>query len=147
MSDTVDEIDRTIADPRVAIFEIANTSASTVAEQIDEVIEHAATVAITLCTDSETYSLTVSDDVVGVGSPGARGNGLDDLAARTHQVGGTVQVQSHPDQGTTLTWNAPRQTARSHGSRDQISEAAGDRGGSHGQDRDRQHREPCPAIR
>ena len=191
VSDTVDELDRTIADLRVAIFELTNVSASTVAEQIDEVIEHAAvqlafaptividgdvdsipaelrehlvpaltealsnvarharaaTVSIALRIDSETISLTVVDDGVGIGSTGTRGNGLDNLAARAHEVGGTVSIQSHPDRGTTLTWTTPRQTATSHPNRDQISEAAGDRSDSHSQHRDHQHREPRPAIR
>jgi len=191
VSDTVDELDRTIADLRVAIFELTNVSASTVAEQIDEVIEHAAvhlalaptivivgdvdsipaelcehlvpaltealsnvarhahaaTVAIALRIDSETISLTVTDDGVGIGSTGARGNGLDNLAARAHQVGGTISIDSHANQGTTLAWTTPRRMATSHGDRDQISEATGDRGDSHSQHRDRQHRQPRPAIR
>jgi len=190
VSDTVDELDRTIADLRVAIFELTNVSTSTVAEQLGEVIEHAAvhlafaptividgdvdsipaelcehlvpaltealsnvarhahaaTVTIALRIDSETISLTVTDDGVGIGSTGARGNGLDNLAARAHQVGGTISIDSLPDTGTTLTWTTPCQTTRSHWIRDEISEAAGDRGDTHSRHRDHQDREPRPAI-
>jgi len=190
VSDTVDELDRTIADLRVAIFDLTNVSASTVAEQIEEVIEHAAvhlafapiividgdvdsipaelcehlvpaltealsnvarhahaaTVTIALRVDSETISLTVTDDGVGIGPTGARGNGLDNLAARAHQVGGTISIDSLPDTGTTLTWTTPRQTTRSHWIRDEISEAPGGRGDNHSQQRDHQDREPRPAI-
>jgi len=200
VSDTVDELDRTIADLRVAVFELTNASASTVAEQIDEVIEHAAvhltfaprividgdvdsipaelcehlvpvltealsnvarhacaaTVTIALRIDSENISLTVTDDGVGIRSTGARGNGLDNLAARAHQVGGTICIDSHPDTGTTLTWTTPRRTTphrttprrttRSRRIRDEISEAAGDRGDNHSQHRDHRDREPRQAI-
>jgi len=190
VSDTVDELDRTIADLRVAIFELTNVSASTVAEQLGEVIEHAAvhlafaptividgdvdsipaelcehlvpaltealsnvarhahaaTVTIALRIDSETISLTVTDDGVGIGSTGARGNGLDNLAARAHQVGGTISIDSLPDTGTTLTWTTPCQTTRSHWIRKEISEAADDRGDTHSRHRDHQDREPRPAI-
>jgi len=190
VSDTVDELDRTIADLRVAIFELTNVSASTVAEQIEEVIEHAsvhlafapticidgdvdsipaelcehlvpaltealsnvarhahaATVTIALRIDSETISLTVTDDGVGIGSTGARGNGLDNLAARAHEVGGTICIDSLPDTGTTLTWTTPRQTTRSHWIGDEIPETAGDRGDDHSRHRDHHDREPRPAI-
>ena len=133
VSDTVDELDRTIADLRVAIFELTNVSASTV--------------TIALRIDSETISLTVTDDGVGIGSTGAaRGNGLDDLATRAHQVGGTISIDSLPDTGTTLTWTTPCQTTRSHWIRDEISEAAGDRSDTHSRHRDHQDREPRPAI-
>ncbi len=191
VSDTVDELDRTIADLRVAIFQLTNVSASTVADQIDEVIEHAAvhlaftptilidgdadsipaelcehlvpaltealsnvarharatTVAIALRIDHQTISLTVTDDGVGIESTDTRGNGLDNLTARAHEVGGTINIDSHPDRGTMLTWTTPRQTAVSGSHRDQITEATGDRGNGHRQHRDDQHRQTHPAIR
>lgn len=191
ISDTVDELDRTIADLRVAIFQLTNVSASTVAEQINEVIEHAAvhlafaptilidgdadsipaelcehlvpaltealsnvarhahaaTVTIALRIDHETISMTVTDDGVGIESTDLRGNGLDNIAARAHQVGGTISVDGRPNQGTTLTWTTPRQTATSGRHGDQIAEAAGHCGDGHSDHRDDHDRQPRPAIR
>ncbi len=42
VSDTVDELDRTIADLRVAIFKLTKATTATVTDQIDEIIDHAA---------------------------------------------------------------------------------------------------------
>ncbi len=42
VSDTVDELDRTIADLRVAIFQLTNVTTASVADQINKIIEHAA---------------------------------------------------------------------------------------------------------
>ncbi len=42
VSDTVDELDRTIADLRVAIFKLTNVTTATVAQQIEAIIDHAA---------------------------------------------------------------------------------------------------------
>lgn len=41
VSDTVDELDRTIADLRVAIFRLTSVTTATVTEQIHEIIDHA----------------------------------------------------------------------------------------------------------
>ncbi|MEP1123141.1 MAG: PAS domain S-box protein [Ilumatobacter sp.] len=42
VSDTVDELDRTISDLRVAIFELTKVTTATVTEQIQEIVDHSA---------------------------------------------------------------------------------------------------------
>jgi two-component system NarL family sensor kinase len=65
-------------------------------------------------------SLTMEDRGVGMASDpivAAAGLGLVSIKERTRLVNGTVQIQSMPNQGTTITVSIPAWAADSHGGR------------------------------
>jgi PAS domain S-box-containing protein len=79
-------------------------------EALSNVARHAQAtrVDVTLTVDPRNVHLMVTDDGVGINPDAPRGNGLDNLTTRARSLGGTVTIESRPDNGTTLVWTTPR---------------------------------------
>jgi signal transduction histidine kinase/ligand-binding sensor domain-containing protein len=88
-------------DTHVALYRIAQ-------EALNNVVKHAraSRVGIFLHCDADTVSLTITDDGKGFNLPTAQesgGFGLQGMAERAEQFGGTLTIQSTPGKGTTVT--------------------------------------------
>jgi len=112
VSDTVDEIDRAIKDLRVAIFQLTHVSAATVAEQLNEVVEHAAihlafAPTMTIDGDVDSISADLCEHLVPVLT-----EALSNVARHAHAA--TVDVALRTDHQTlslTITDNGIGMTA------------------------------------
>jgi signal transduction histidine kinase len=86
------------------------------AEALTNVAKHAraSRVQVEVGTDDGRVRLGVRDDGVGGADP-ARGSGLVGLKDRVEATGGTLRVQSHPGQGTSLLVELPIDIAQPPG--------------------------------
>lgn len=82
-----------------------------VKEALHNVLKHSGATSVTVAMEikSGVLELTVSDNGRGIQtSPGGRtGNGMKNMTARVHQIGGTLAVESLPGQGTTIRMSIP----------------------------------------
>jgi signal transduction histidine kinase len=78
------------------------------AEALANVAKHAAAahVAVAVTADEDRIKVEITDDGVGEADP-AHGSGLRGLADRVETLGGTLRVESAPDQGTRLAADIP----------------------------------------
>ncbi|MCJ0903320.1 GAF domain-containing sensor histidine kinase [Rhodococcus sp. ARC_M6] len=76
-------------------------------EALSNVVRHAEASSVTVTVDvQDDLTLTVSDD--GVGIPlGIRRRGLNNLADRASELGGTFELRTTAGTGTTLAWSVP----------------------------------------
>ncbi|MDI9914468.1 GAF domain-containing sensor histidine kinase [Rhodococcus sp. IEGM 1379] len=76
-------------------------------EALSNVVRHAEASAVTVTVDvQDDLTLTVADD--GVGIPlGIRRRGLNNLADRASELGGTFELRTTAGTGTTLAWSVP----------------------------------------
>lgn len=86
---------------------LAADLAACVREGVSNTVRHAraSSVELRATVDSPDVVLTLRDDGVGIHSD--RRSGLDNLAKRVEQHGGTLEVTSPPDGGALLTWRVP----------------------------------------
>ena len=84
--------------------EVARQLMSITREAVSNSLKHsrASTVSVSLQEHGTRVRLAIDDDGVGFDPERrrARGHGLRNIAARTQQIGGTLQVMSQPQQGT-----------------------------------------------
>ncbi len=80
-----------------------------VREALANVARHAeaggATVSVEV--DDRHVTVKVADDGRGMSAPPTRRSGLDNLADRADQMGGSFEFSSQPDTGTVVFWQAP----------------------------------------
>jgi signal transduction histidine kinase len=79
-------------------------------EALSNIARHAQATAtdVTVNVGTESVVLTVTDNGIGIDPAAPRGDGLSNLEARAEQLGGVASIASSADQGTTVTWTAPR---------------------------------------
>lgn len=85
-----------------------------VKEALTNVLRHAGAteVRIRLALAGETLAVTLRDDGCGFGEPGKSGrNGIGNLHARMHEIGGTCEITSKPGGGTTVELRLPLKEA------------------------------------
>jgi signal transduction histidine kinase len=69
---------------------------------------HAKQVTINISANSLRFQLSIKDDGIGFDlAKVRRGNGLKNLRRRAGDLGGTLEIESQPDQGTRFTLTAP----------------------------------------
>jgi signal transduction histidine kinase len=92
------QVSRAVADHTLAVL----------GEALTNVARHAKAshVDVSLRATAEEVVLTVADDGVGM-SPNGRRSGLRNIAQRAEELGGTLELDSAPGQGTRLTWRVP----------------------------------------
>ena len=98
--------------PRRALAaEARHQLALSVREALTNVVRHAAAteVVIRLALEEQTLLLEVKDNGCGFQIGGPKGHGLENLAARLKQVGGSFEYASAPGAGTVLTFRLPVQ--------------------------------------
>ena len=79
-------------------------------ESVNNVVRHARceTASVDFREDEGWLILTVSDDGIGFDhAAGTQGYGLTSLRQRAHRLRGSLEIQSSPDQGTTVTFRIP----------------------------------------
>jgi PAS domain S-box-containing protein len=83
---------------------------STLNEALSNIARHAQATATDVAVNigTESVVLTVTDNGIGIDPAAPRGDGLSNLEARAEQLGGVASIASSADQGTTVTWTAPR---------------------------------------
>jgi signal transduction histidine kinase len=88
-----------------------------ISEALTNAVKHAraARAEVTAHVEHSTLRIQVRDDGVG-GADFAQGSGLVGLSDRVEALGGTLQVSSHPGNGTTLLVEIPLNRRRSAGS-------------------------------
>ncbi|TXG92961.1 GAF domain-containing protein [Rhodococcus rhodnii] len=76
-------------------------------ESLSNALRHAqaTSIDITATADTESFTVTVSDDGIGMGDT-TRRSGLDNVERRAEQCGGHVVIESTPT-GTVITWTVP----------------------------------------
>ncbi|MDY7106380.1 MAG: PAS domain-containing sensor histidine kinase [Actinomycetota bacterium] len=123
----LDDIGQTFADPvRLTIDgpvdnlvdeRVAEQLLPTVREAVTNAARHAAaaTVSVEVRVGDELV-LRVRDDGTGFTRTPTRGNGLTNMRARAHRLGGNMDVTSSPEDGTTITWQVPITAAPAAGS-------------------------------
>jgi len=93
--------------------EVARQVMSITREAVSNSLKHseASTVSVSLQEHGTRLRLAIDDDGVGFDPErrGARGHGLRNIAARTQQIGGTLQVMSQPSKGTHILVHFPRE--------------------------------------
>jgi len=91
--------------------EVARHVISITREAVSNSLKHAgaSTITVSLQEDGPTWRLAIEDDGVGFDPESRRshGHGLRNIAARTQQIGGTLQVISQPMQGTHILVHFP----------------------------------------
>jgi signal transduction histidine kinase len=91
------------ADADAALFRVAQEALTNVAKHA-----HASKVWLTLTLLEDVVLLDVRDDGVGwTGAPRPGGYGLDGMRARLARVGGTLEVETAPGEGTALSASVP----------------------------------------
>ncbi|MEU7143931.1 GAF domain-containing sensor histidine kinase [Nocardia sp. NPDC046473] len=77
-------------------------------EAVSNVVRHASatTVSINLAVRDD-VTIEISDDGTGIPENLSRMSGLDNLAARAEQSGGSFEIERGADHGTVLRWSAP----------------------------------------
>jgi PAS domain S-box-containing protein len=84
-------------------------------EAVSNSLRHsgASTVSVSLQADGTTVCLAIEDNGVGFESESQRshGRGLRNIAARTRQIGGTLQVTAQPGQGTHILVHFPMESS------------------------------------
>lgn len=95
-------------DPNGIPTAVADHARAALREALSNVVRHAGASAVTVrvTRDATGLELSVRDDGCGV-PPGVSRRGLRNIADRATAVGGTCDVQSTPDTGTTVTWQVP----------------------------------------
>lgn len=95
-------------DPSELPAAVADHARAALREALANVVRHsgASTVTVRVARDASGLSLSVRDDGCGI-PPGVTRRGLRNLADRATAVGGTCEVKSTPDTGTTVTWQVP----------------------------------------
>ncbi len=79
-------------------------------EALSNVSRHAAAreVVIDAGTDGAAFTLTVTDDGVGLGDGGgASGHGVENMLARAARRGGTAEIGTRPEGGVRVRWSVP----------------------------------------
>ena len=118
---TASEAQRTLGfDPHVRFIGPIDTLAdddvgadliATLREALANIARHAhagtAQVSVTADLATATLELTVTDDGVGIDPDQTRRSGLANLTERAERHGGSLDVDTHPNSGTTLTWRVP----------------------------------------
>lgn len=93
--------------------EVAQQVMSITREAVSNSLKHsgASTVSVSLQEHGTRLRLAIDDDGVGFDPErrGAHGHGLRNIAARTQQIGGTLQVMSQPQHGTHILVHFPRE--------------------------------------
>ncbi len=90
--------------------EVVEQLLAAVTEALTNMTRHAQAVKgrVRLDVHDASVVMTVSDDGVGFDkSSAAQGNGLANLEARAASLGGSVEIETGLDQGTTITWRVP----------------------------------------
>ena len=95
--------------------EVARQLMSITREAVSNSLKHAAasTVSVSLQEHGARVRLAIDDDGVGFDPERrrTRGHGLRNIAARTQQIGGTLQVMSEPQHGTHILVHFPRENS------------------------------------
>ncbi len=89
---------------------VATHTLTTLRESLANVARHAkaTTATVTLRRSPSMLTLTVCDNGVGIPEPPPhRGRGLDNLASRAEELGGTFQVRRASSGGTEVSWRVP----------------------------------------
>jgi PAS domain S-box-containing protein len=96
----------------VVADDIAAHLLATLREALSNVARHAAAgnVEITIQAGDD-LTLRVVDDGVGIPDDLDRGNGLNNMASRAEQLGGTFRITAGPTGGCILEWKVPNRTA------------------------------------
>jgi PAS domain S-box-containing protein len=83
--------------------------AAVVREALSNVARHAKASAVDVVVQASNGSvvLTVSDDGIGPSSTGSAGHGVENMATRAEQLGGTFSLRRRTPSGTLLTWTVP----------------------------------------
>ena len=79
-------------------------------ESVTNIVKHAAATRVTIevALDSKRLRLVIADNGAGFHTGGERhGHGLPGMRRRAQQLDGTVEVQSTPGVGTTITVSVP----------------------------------------
>jgi signal transduction histidine kinase len=78
-------------------------------ESLSNVSRHASarSVSVEVAVDTADLTLVVTDDGVGMTTPGEGGRGLRNMHARAAGLGGTSSVESPPDGGVRVYWSVP----------------------------------------
>lgn len=116
ITDIGDEAERLLGFPPILALDpglrsvkgtLADDMAACVREALSNVVRHAhaSQVIIKATVHLGQLELSVADDGVGIVS--TRRSGLGNLAKRARNHGGTMQVDTEPGQGATLTWRVP----------------------------------------
>jgi signal transduction histidine kinase len=101
-------------EPRVQFDGVIDVVPQAVAEQLlpalreamSNIARHAhATSALVRITASDRLTLRVDDDGIGIPEEPVYGNGIVNLRRRAADLGGSCEITSHPDGGTTLEWS------------------------------------------
>lgn len=108
LSGPVDDIDTTtLGHLRLSLHEIlANVARHAAAGHVD----------VTVAVDEKFVNLVVVDDGLGITPHIRRGNGLDNLAHRAHQLGGRCDFSSGSRGGAIVRWTVPRLPPSHNGS-------------------------------
>jgi PAS domain S-box-containing protein len=96
----------------VVADDIAAHLLATLREALSNVARHAAAGNVDVTIEAgENLTLRVADDGVGIADEPDRGNGLNNMATRAEQLGGTFQIAAGPTGGCILEWKVPNRTA------------------------------------
>ena len=68
---------------------------------------HAKHINIAIVLEGENLTVTVSDDGVGIPPDAVKHNGLHNMRERAESLGGTMEMTTQKNYGTTLTWSVP----------------------------------------
>lgn len=88
---------------------VADQLVATVTEGLSNIVRHANATAADVrieCT-SDTLSLQISDDGVGIGNQPKRSGGLSNMMWRAAELGGVCTVSPNDPRGTHLIWSVP----------------------------------------
>lgn len=79
-----------------------------ITESISNVVRHAHahTLSIDVSLIDQSLQLTVSDDGIGISAPNEE-SGIANMRQRAEELGGSLAINSKPNQGTSLTWQIP----------------------------------------
>jgi PAS domain S-box-containing protein len=88
--------------------EIAEQLLPTLREALSNIARHAhATSVLVRITAGDRVTLHVDDDGIGIPADPVYGNGITNLDRRARDLGGTFEIASNADGGTTLEWSVP----------------------------------------
>jgi signal transduction histidine kinase len=96
----------------VVADDIAAHLLATLREALSNVARHAAAGNVDITIEAgDDLTLRVVDDGVGIPDDPDRGNGLNNMASRAEQLGGTFRITAGPTGGCILEWKVPNRTA------------------------------------
>ena len=88
--------------------QLSDHAEAVIAEAISNAVRHSGAKHITVAaTVGDDFSLEVTDDGHGIPADNLRSSGLANMSRRAEMLGGTCEITSAPERGTTVQWTVP----------------------------------------